>query len=79
MEKILGEDPGREGLQDTPKRYAKAMRFLTSGYKVDRKKLVGKAVFKETTNGIVIVRDIEVFSLCEQRTFVTSGCSLRVN
>ena len=61
----LGEDTSREGLQDTPKRHAKAMRFLTSGYHVDIDKMVGKALFKEDSNGIVIVRDIELFSLCE--------------
>ncbi|MBY0469586.1 GTP cyclohydrolase I FolE [bacterium] len=63
--KALGEDPSREGLLDTPKRYAKAMRYLTSGYTTDIKKLVGKALFTEESRGIVIVKDIELFSLCE--------------
>lgn len=64
---LLGEDTGREGLKETPKRYAKAMQFLTSGYKTDFDKLVGKALFSESAAGseIVIVRDIELFSLCE--------------
>jgi GTP cyclohydrolase IA len=61
----LGENLSREGLRETPRRYEKAMQFLTSGYQVDLKQLVGNAVFKETADGIVIVRDIEVFSLCE--------------
>ncbi len=61
----LGEDTAREGLLDTPKRYARAMHYLTSGYQADMKKIVGKALFKEPSNEIVIVRDIELFSLCE--------------
>jgi GTP cyclohydrolase I len=62
---LLGEDPSREGLKDTPKRYAKAMEFLTSGYKKDVRKVVGNALFTEGSSEIVIVRDIELFSLCE--------------
>lgn len=62
---ILGEDLSREGLQDTPKRYAKAMEFLTSGYQKDPRQIVGKALFNEPSSEIVIVRDIELFSLCE--------------
>ena len=63
--KILGENTSREGLQDTPKRYAQAMQFLTSGNETDIRKIVGKAIFKEDTSEMVIVRDIELFSLCE--------------
>lgn len=62
---LLGEDLKREGLQDTPKRYAKAMQFLTSGYSANIDKIVGKALFKEGSSEIVVVRDIELFSLCE--------------
>jgi GTP cyclohydrolase I len=62
---LLGENTSREGLRDTPKRHAKAMRFLTSGYEADVEKIVGKALFKEDSSEIVIVRDIEFFSLCE--------------
>jgi GTP cyclohydrolase I len=64
---LLGEDISREGLRDTPKRYARAMKFLTSGYTANIDKIVGKALFEEpsSTSGIVIIRDIELFSLCE--------------
>jgi GTP cyclohydrolase I len=63
--KLLGEDVEREGLKDTPKRYAKAMEFLMSGYDKDIDKIVGNAIFNENSSEIVIVRDIEFFSLCE--------------
>jgi GTP cyclohydrolase I len=62
---LLGEDSSREGLRDTPRRYEKAMRFLTSGYTTNIDRLVGDAIFNEASDGIVIVRDIELFSLCE--------------
>lgn len=62
---ILGEDPEREGLKGTPRRYARSMNFLTAGYQKDIKKVVGKALFHEASKELVIVRDIEFFSLCE--------------
>ena len=61
----LGEDPSREGLVRTPDRYVKALEYLTSGYRVDLQALLHKALFTVAYDEMVIVRDIEVFSLCE--------------
>ena len=61
----LGEDPRREGLRDTPARYAKAMRFLTSGYEAEPRDVVGNGIFPAEGEGVVLVRDVEFHSLCE--------------
>ena len=61
----LGEDPGREGLIKTPDRVEKSMRFLTQGYWMTVEEVIGDAVFEETHQSMIMVRDIEVYSLCE--------------
>jgi len=62
---LLGEDPEREGLVRTPERVAKAMQFLTAGYEMTVEDVVGSALFEEHHENMVMVRDIELYSLCE--------------
>ena len=62
---LLGEDTNREGLIETPERVAKAMQFLTQGYNLDPKEIIKKAKFKEDYRQMVIVKDIELYSMCE--------------
>jgi GTP cyclohydrolase I len=61
----LGEDPNREGLRRTPERFEKALRFLTSGYRQDPEKLLNGAMFSVCYDEMVVVKDIELYSLCE--------------
>lgn len=62
---LLGEDSGRDGLLKTPERVAKAMAFLTRGYALDARQVIGDALFEVDSEQMVLVRDIEVYSLCE--------------
>ena len=62
---LLGEDPAREGLLKTPERVAKSLSWLTRGYGMDVREVVGDAVFEEVHTSMVMVRDIELYSLCE--------------
>ena len=63
--KALGENPNREGLTKTPERVAKAMLFLTQGYEINPDSLIEQAIFNEVYEEMVIVKDIEVYSMCE--------------
>jgi len=62
---LVGEDKSREGLQKTPIRCAKALNFLTEGYSMDADAIIQNALFKENYNQMVIIKDIELYSLCE--------------
>lgn len=69
----IGENPNREGLQRTPERYYKAMRALTSGYNMTAEEVVGEGIFESESSGLVCVKDIEFFSLCEHHVLPFCG------
>ncbi len=62
---LLGEDPTREGLEKTPQRVAKAMQFLTQGYSMKPDEIIRSAMFREDYQQMVVVKDIELYSMCE--------------
>ena len=62
---LLGEDPQREGLLKTPERLAKAMQYLTQGYHLDAKAIINSAKFHEEVSEMIVVKDIEIYSMCE--------------
>jgi len=71
--KDLGENPDREGLQKTPERVAKALQFLTHGYELDPAQILRSAMFSEAYQQMVIVKDIELYSLCEHHVLPFFG------
>ncbi len=62
---FIGEDPAREGLKDTPERMQKSMAYLTQGYKQCPEEIIGRAIFNESYDEMVVVRDIDFYSMCE--------------
>jgi GTP cyclohydrolase I len=70
---LLGENPNREGLIKTPKRVAKALEFLTQGYNQDPKEILNQALFTSSNDEMVVVRDIEFYSMCEHHMLPIIG------
>jgi len=70
---LLGEDPKREGLLQTPSRVAKALKFLTEGYDQDPKEILNQALFSTSNDEMVLVRDIEFYSMCEHHMLPIIG------
>lgn len=70
----IGEDPSREGLLKTPQRVAQAYEFLTAGYRTSPAKVINNAVFKAEANNMVLLKNIEVYSLCEHHMLPFFGC-----
>lgn len=73
MLEIMGENPDREGLLDTPKRVAKAYEFITSGYSLNPKDVLNDALFDSSNNKMVLIKDIEFYSLCEHHLLPIIG------
>ena len=73
MLELLGEDPTREGLLKTPSRVAKALKFLTEGYHQDPKEILNQALFTSSNDEMVVVRDIEFYSMCEHHMLPIIG------
>lgn len=73
MLELIGEDPTREGLLKTPSRVAKALQFLTEGYHQDPKEILNKALFTSSNDEMVVVRDIEFYSMCEHHMLPIIG------
>lgn len=74
MIELMGEDPNREGLIKTPSRVATAYEFMTSGYAMDPKVVLNDALFDSSNNEMVLIRDIEFYSLCEHHLLPILGC-----
>jgi len=73
MLELMGENPAREGLIKTPDRVARAYEFLTSGYSMDPREVLGDALFDSTNNQMVVMKDIEFYSLCEHHLLPIIG------